>query len=686
MAKSKRKTSTSKSAGVSTKKKRDDTTQHSGPSFDDLCDNTLLRILSYTDDLRSLISLTRCTSKSLRKRFDLNGDNNAPEYSKLYKKFWMGVFADLQMTPLEDSDSQSHDYIAAINYRLSLFNTLIGHEKRKKAGTDRSYSLPLRQHNFKSFDAPWEYYDDDDDDSFGVVTEDIMANPFALMSRGTSQEYVIVDPDLASVDVHNSILERVQCLHKSTQKKRESAQQADDTTRIAEVLGGAIRQRVDDDPSQVLLNSYRHSVDQDIVKSRAQTLSSETEDDDLERKWEEYFGVRIVPRLLEGDIRIVIEGVSVDTYDAMDDDRIVLQEKRVVLCRLISDQDGRKCTEFIVWGDSGCTGRSSSKRFELKTILRIPTPLFYEIVSTNGDKVYTRLDGDPYNLQGDPDKTVFRFSLSSNIEDEQQYYVQPELYFSLENVVTSIHPIGLNHVLIGTDIGTIELWDCSDKSAPNRINTLHATNAFNVDNIDDVHLNGITGFLLSHGKLQNFFFTSQENGTKGVIALWQTPYQSGVLEGADFRMMARIKYEGYINFASNGHSLMVLAHDKFGSLYLDVYHLPGSRYVINNFDIVGLPKGVEFDSTSIYNRHASDFYTLPDGGASNHLQFGNRINIRHRVDLDETGIADQFAVDMNDRFIVIEANDGLIGSNGESKSDSPGLIIIDLDEHTDLDS
>jgi len=94
MVKSKRKTSTAKSAGVSTKKKRDDTyAQLSGPGFDDLCDNTLLRILSYTDDLRSLVSLTRCISKSIRKRFDLKGDKNAPEYSKLYKKFWQGVFA-----------------------------------------------------------------------------------------------------------------------------------------------------------------------------------------------------------------------------------------------------------------------------------------------------------------------------------------------------------------------------------------------------------------------------------------------------------------------------------------------------------------------------------------------------------------------------------------------------------------
>ena len=132
-------------------------------------------------------------------------------------------------------------------------------------------------------------------------------------------------------------------------------------------------------PSQVLLNSYRHFADQQIVKSRDQTLSSETEEDDLERKWEEYFGENtpFAPHDLpphEDDIRIVIEGCSVDTYDAMDDERIVLQEKRIVLSRLISDQEGRKCTEFIVWGDSGCTERIPSQRFELKAIVRVPKP------------------------------------------------------------------------------------------------------------------------------------------------------------------------------------------------------------------------------------------------------------------------------------------------------------------------
>ena len=61
------------------------------------------------------------------------------------------------------------------------------------------------------------------------------------------------------------------------------------------------------------------------------------------------------------------------------------------------------------------------------------------------------------------------------------------------------------------------------------------------------------------------------------------------------------------------------------------------------------------------------------------LQFANRINIRHRLPLDKD--VNNLALDINDRFIVICANDGLIGSNGETKT-GPGLIVIDLDDHT----
>ena len=617
MAKSKRKTSTSaKSAGVSTKKKRDDTSnaQHSGLGFDDLCDNTLLRILSYTDDLRSLISLTRCTSKSLRKRFDLKGDKNTPEYYKLYKKFWQGVFADLQMTPLEETDSKSQDYIAAINYRLSLFNTLIGHDKRKKAGTNRSYSLPLRHHNFQPVQdrRSWNY-------RYGY-RETVMINPFALLSKGTGQDYVQADPYTDSVDVYNDF-------------GRETA----------------LRTRSIMKPSQVLLSSFRHSIKE--------------EDGPLKRNWNEYFG-KGTPfdgqyEDRNGHLRrmhLYVNSLSIETFDSMDNERVVLKEKRIVLCRSLSDHHGQMCTELIVWGDKGCKERSPSERFILKSILRIPARTYLNVVSSNGDKVYVILDGgNPNNFEPSPGKTVYQYSLSANIEDGQQYYVQPECSFQVENLVTSIHPYDRHHVLVGMAIGTTEIWDCRNKSHPSRIKTLYATNAFPTD----VEENGIANVVLGQGRSQNFFLSSQVNGKEGVITLWQSPFIEGRgIEGAaDFQMMIKIEYERIINFACNGFYLMILTFDNFGCLFMDIYHLLGSRYVVNKFDHVKLPKGIEI--TSLHPR------------GEQQIQFANRINIRHKAGTGLNPIR-KFVMDMNDRFIVIEADRGAIG---------PGLIIIDLDDH-----
>jgi len=557
----------------------------------------------------------------------------------LYKKFWQGVFADLQMAPLEGSESKSQDYISAINYRISLFYALVGHDKRRKAGTNISYSLPLRQFYFKPFDSIWHYYGDDVDDGSRAQTEFI--SPFSILIGGTGQEYVFVDPDLGSVDVHSSILERVQCLDKSIQKKRESAQRA----------VGSARLRLK--PIQTLLRSCR-----DSIKEGAGLLN-----------WEEYFGndtpfgpYDVLPP--EFSRRIYVEEVSLKALDSMEKDGVHLIEKIIIFSRLVRDQDGRKCTEFILWGDSGHEERSPSKRFIQKTILRVPAGVIEEFMTIEFDKVYMQLtEGDPYgNSEVDTDKVYYQYSLP-NIEDGQQYYVQPEFYFSAENKVLVILTMAHNQVLVGTDVGTIECWDCSDKSAPNRIKTLHASNAFPFN----TEKNGIGNLIIVDEVRENFFISSQRSSMTGVITLWQSPHQSGVLEDANFQMMVKIKYEYYINFMCSGYSLMVLCIDKFGSLYLDVYHLLGTRYILNKFDHVNLPKGIEI--TPIH----------PKG--EQQIQFANRINLRHRVGSDETGMAEQFVMDFNDRFLIIEAHGGLVGSNGESKSDGPGLIVIDLDEH-----
>ena len=730
MVKSKRKKSTSRSGGVLSTKKRQK--ENNNPSvFDQLCDESLLNILSYTDDLRSLIYLTRCTSKSLRRRFDPKpqGGNNedgdtTPEYSEqCTKTFWQGVFADLCMTPLEDSDSKSHNYVAAINYRLSLFNTLIQSDKRKKAtgnnATKRStYSLPLCHHNLKPLADSWDFGDEDDSDDDSTIP---MINPFALLSKGTGKEYVIVDPDLSSVDVHKSIMEDAECLDKAVQKKRGKIKAASFATkfeaaskrRLNLLIGvgrGDNEDFSDDDesssdgdlavgvgetmPSQVLLNSYHHSIKKERVYSRAQTLICQESDDDNEQEWwDEYFGdntpfgpnqiqlyfgdnAPFGPRpLIQHGNSVYATGLAVETFNSMDDARILLKEKRILLRRLVRDDEGRNCTEFIIWGDAGCKERAPSKRFELKSMIRIPTEVVYEAFSLNGDKLYCLMDEDIYRCAypDDPGKVVYQFSLSSsdNVDDETNYVWQQECFFVAENNVASLHPIGLNHMLVGTEVGTIELWDISsDKTwdyGPYLVKTFDATDAFPDANVID---NSVETLMIGQEVLQNSFVSVQECSGRGtVISFWQSELNQGQDIGeAEFQLVEKIIYDCEVNICLNGHSLIVLSHDKFGCLYLDIYHILGSRFVLMEFDNVNLPKNVEMT-----NLHAR---------GEQRVKFANRINIRQRLFLDDFDSSpEHFALDMNDRFIVVSANNGLIGSNGETKT-GPGLIVIDLDDHT----
>ena len=637
--------------------------------FDQLCDESLLNILSYTDDLRSLIYLTRCTSKSLRRRFDPRGnedDSNTPQYysEQCTKTFWQKVFADLFLTPLEDSDSKSQDYVAAINYRLSLFNTLIQSNKRKASGnnaTKRSYSLPLRHHNLKPLEESWNFdepeYGNDDDDDDGIVP---IINPFALISKGTGMEYIIVnpDPDSNRVEVHKSIMRKAMCLDKSVQKKREK--EHDELEKLEDGLP-IVELKMSGDggfPSQVLLNSYHHSIKKEREYSQRQT--DEGDSNTLFQKWKDYFGDNTpfgANQVNSWNCYVYAAGVSVITFDSIDDDRVLLKEKQILLLRILTDQEERRCTELIIWGDGGYKDRAPSKRFELKSIIRIPTEVFFDAFSQSGDKVFCLLNQDRFN-HVNSDKTVYQFSLSSSNADEQ-YYVQPDFFFVAENHVTYLQPIGRNHLLVGTETGTIEIWDVNnDDHDPYLVKTLHATDTF-----ADTDDNSILILLSGQESLHNSFISVQEScDERAVISLWQTEVNT---DFADFQMVTKVRYESRIRVACSLHSLMVLHHDKFGCLYLDIYHMFGSRFVLNEFDYISLPKNVEM----------TNFYS----SGKQRLQFANRINIRHRLSLDD-GDVNNLALDINDRFIVICANDGLIGSNGETKT-GPGLIVIDLDDH-----
>ncbi|KAL7532331.1 hypothetical protein ACHAXR_005323 [Thalassiosira sp. AJA248-18] len=126
-----------------------------------LCDDSLLRILSYAD-LPSLVSFTRRTSHSLRHRFH-PGNNEFNCYPNI---IWREAFTNHNFAPIDESAAaaggsstlfqngelvQTIDYFNAIRQRLSLWSILSGKNSRRRkriSTTKQCFSLPSRVFHF----------------------------------------------------------------------------------------------------------------------------------------------------------------------------------------------------------------------------------------------------------------------------------------------------------------------------------------------------------------------------------------------------------------------------------------------------------------------------------------------------------------------------------------------------------
>ena len=162
-----------------------------------LCDDTLLRILSYAD-LRSLVYLTQCTSSSLRHRFNHSSSTTTAttndglldtveknSWNNRCPDIWQEVFVNHNFAPVDSNNATNNnnynalclrqheeggdsrgiqpiDYYNAIRERLSLWSNLNGNSalqnrrrKRaanapgnKKSPTKQCFSLPNRFFHF----------------------------------------------------------------------------------------------------------------------------------------------------------------------------------------------------------------------------------------------------------------------------------------------------------------------------------------------------------------------------------------------------------------------------------------------------------------------------------------------------------------------------------------------------------
>jgi len=364
----------------------------------------------------------------------------------------------------------------------------------------------------------------------------------------------------------------------------------------------------------------------------------------------------------------------ISTFDSMDDDGILLEGRKILMIRIVRDEQEKEkvCMELVIWGDLG------ENEFVLRNIVRVPGEWLCADFCTNTNQLYASFDEDCSRIPGDAlpqiedvRRAVFQFPLSSF--EDGSIFPQPEFFFLAGNDVSSIQTVDRNCILVGTKVGTIEIWDCRGQSA---CCTLHAEDSFPRD--QELSHNSIGNlYLIGESSLQYGFLSVQENGLHGtIVSLWQTPTLNLNIDfdvaNADFQIMAKIKYECYPEIFCGGRDLMMLVYDKFGCLYLDIYHILGSRFALHENDDVHIPKDVD-----LTNLH-------PNENGEKRIQFANRINIRHRIDVEhfEVGLSlpQKLVLDANDRFVVISANDGLVGSDGARKS-STGLIVIDLDDY-----
>lgn len=124
-----------------------------------LCDDTLLRILSYAD-LPSLVSFTRKTSHSLRHRFLHPGNNN--EFNCYPNIIWREAFTNHNFAPIDESAAagggegsstlfqngelvhQTIDYFNAIRQRLSLWSILSGKNNSRRTKDYRKSTRRLK--------------------------------------------------------------------------------------------------------------------------------------------------------------------------------------------------------------------------------------------------------------------------------------------------------------------------------------------------------------------------------------------------------------------------------------------------------------------------------------------------------------------------------------------------------------
>ena len=400
--------------------------QSTKPNLTSLCDDTLLRILSYCN-LPSLVHLTRCTSKQLRIRFD---PADATEES--CQDIWREVFTRHNFAPLHKNSLTlvQFDYCNAMRRRLELFARLAGKRREKSKRLKQCFSLPDRHFNFVPIVPPdmmrypsstqdrlhfEEVEIDELDDSMHNELEDnqmedednvndmefdpppveFTCDSFSLTSHATGEEYVLLNPFSGSVEVYSSILDNAlgseenlmelamyDASENILRKRNRRHNDEWEDERSEDIAGEAIHSKMlpkiyDTPPSQVLF-SVRDYFDLDL---------------------NEYFG-RHTPFGANRRGNVTVDWVGVDTHVAMSKDCKSVNGNLIGAARILTmesehrGEDDLNCTEVFAWSNIDSKDDCSScLKYTSKYVCRAAGSFYFLDICANTRKLYATFQG-----------------------------------------------------------------------------------------------------------------------------------------------------------------------------------------------------------------------------------------------------------------------------------------------------
>ena len=484
--------------------------QHVTRRLDQLCDNSLLHVLSFVD-LVSTVRLTRCTSRVLRERFDPEAVVDTADECRA---IWQPILLDV--TGRGESAGFASP-LAAIDYHMRLLQMAV-----------TPGAIERRHYSVMPLSGSWKY--SGINFPHGATLDDIeIMYPFDLLSPGIGREYVLIDPKTHRVNVGEDILEHAVCLEESLQKRKAASSDYEGP----KTLESTVRQYIEPTIKQTLLKSHRHSPQNEVI----------------DNEWDNYFGENSAFR----ENRIPSQSIKTGTS------MITVQDENIIFLRMVfphtmrGNAGGVVCMETLVYSPSSAAG------FDLTHTCHMAGLCVGLDARPPKKELFAFFDATDDNPN--QDSQVFQFPL---IETDQHgkvssFYPRHTAVFTAQNPVGAV--LAMDELLyIGTSFSLVEVWDIASS-----IRLRLVTCAINGP---PINARFSSMYPLSFADSSLGFVTEQKDEARGTVFSFWLP--DAAHHG--FNVAASLTYSDCFPVVrcTDGR-VLILAYDEVGNLYLDVY-------------------------------------------------------------------------------------------------------------------